>query len=190
MGFIIETPLSPHMAGRPTRLIARDSLLLDMASRASRCKARRQSPSLVPSSKHDPICAMSVQCVLPISVAPRISWRNAALSSKHGSIFDPVGSVCSSHLVCSTHLVDKRGALEQARITLSLVGSVKVFRVFLLTLEQTQTHSIPCRLSQSPPLRTNANRSVPRRLYQGWPPRTSSIRLRPACSVKVDSVIV
>ena len=27
-------------------------------------------------------------------------------------------------------------------------------------------------------------------LYQGWPPRTSSIRLRPACSVKVDSVIV
>ena len=34
-----------------------------------------------------------------------------------------VGSVCSSHLVCSKHPVDKRGVLEQARITLCSVGS-------------------------------------------------------------------
>ena len=38
-----------------------------------------------------------------------------------------VGSVCSSHLVCSTHLADKRGPLEQARPSLYHVGSVKVF---------------------------------------------------------------
>ena len=48
-----------------------------------------------------------------------------------------VGSACSSHLVCATHLVDERGALKQARITLCPVGSLKVFCVFLLTLEQT-----------------------------------------------------
>ena len=86
MEFIIETPLSPHMAGRSTGLIARDSLLPYMASRASRFKAGRQSPSLVPSSNHDTICAMSVQCVHPISVASRILWTNAEPSSKHGEI--------------------------------------------------------------------------------------------------------
>ena len=52
MGFIIETLLSPHMAGRATRLIARDFFLLDTASRASRCKARRQNPCLVAWNKH------------------------------------------------------------------------------------------------------------------------------------------
>ena len=52
MGFIIETPLSPHMAGRARRLIAREFFLLDTVSRASRCKARRQSPSLVLWNKH------------------------------------------------------------------------------------------------------------------------------------------
>ena len=56
----------------------RHFVVRDMTSRASRCKARRQSPSLVPSSKHDPICAMSVQCVLPIPFALRISWTNVA----------------------------------------------------------------------------------------------------------------
>ena len=87
MEFIIETPLSPHMAGRSTGLIAKDSLLPYMASRASRLKAGRQSPSLVPSSNHDTICAMSVQCVHPISVAPRISWTNVVHSSKNGSLY-------------------------------------------------------------------------------------------------------
>ena len=38
-----------------------------------------------------------------------------------------VGSVCSFHLVSSTHLADKRGPLEQARPSLYHVGSVKVF---------------------------------------------------------------
>ena len=54
-----------------------------------------------------------------------------------------VGSVCSSHLICSAHLVGKRGTLKQARITLCPVGSVKVFCVFLLTPEQTQPTQFP-----------------------------------------------
>ena len=40
------------MAGRTTRLIARDFFLLDTASRSSRCKARRQNPCLVAWNKH------------------------------------------------------------------------------------------------------------------------------------------
>ena len=51
-----------------------------------------------------------------------------------------VGSVCSSYLGGTTHLVDKRGALEQARPNVCHVFSVKVLRVFLLTLEQAQSH--------------------------------------------------
>ena len=51
-----------------------------------------------------------------------------------------VGSVCSSHLGGTTHLVDKRGALEQARPNVCHVFSVKVLRVFLLTLEQARSH--------------------------------------------------
>ena len=111
------------------------------------------------SSKHDPICAMSVQCVHPISVAPRISWTNVAPSSKHDPIcamsfqsksskqveqarsnLCHVGSVRSSHLGGTTHLVDKRGALEQAWPTFFHLRLVKVLCVFLLTLEQARTH--------------------------------------------------
>ena len=51
-----------------------------------------------------------------------------------------VGSVCSSHLGGTTHLVDKRGALEQAWPNRCHVFSVKVFCVFLLTLEQARSH--------------------------------------------------
>ena len=51
-----------------------------------------------------------------------------------------VGSVCSSHLGGTTHLVDKRGTLEQARPNLWHVFSVKVFFVFLLTLERVRSH--------------------------------------------------
>ena len=51
-----------------------------------------------------------------------------------------VGSVCSSHLGGTTHLVDKRGALEQARPNLCDVFSVKVLCVILLTLEQARSH--------------------------------------------------
>ena len=51
-----------------------------------------------------------------------------------------VGSVCSSHLGGTTHLVDKRRALEQARHNLCHVFSVKVLCVFLLTLEQARSN--------------------------------------------------
>ena len=163
MGFIIETPLSPHMAGRPTRLIARDVFLLDTASRASRCKARRQNPCLV-------------------------AWN------KHGHLEQARTDLCPACSVKDSHL-------DQTRSDLCPASSVSVRCVVVLfprakvpPLEQKWTprtstdRSVPCQFSQSRPLRTNANRSVPRRLYQGWPPRTTSIRLRPACSVKVDTV--
>ena len=56
-----------------------------------------------------------------------------------------VVSRCSSHLVCSTHLVDKRGALEQERISLYHLGLVKVLCVcFFLSLEQ---HDPICAMS-------------------------------------------
>ena len=51
-----------------------------------------------------------------------------------------VGSVCSSHLGGTTHLVDKRGALEQAWPTFFHLRLVKVLCVFLLTLEQARSH--------------------------------------------------
>ena len=51
-----------------------------------------------------------------------------------------VGSVCSSHLGGTTHLVDERGTLEQAWPNLCHVFSVKVFFVFLLTLERVRSH--------------------------------------------------
>ena len=66
--------------------------------------------------------------------------------------------------------MDKRGALEQARITLCPVGSVKVFCVFLLTLEQTQPTLLPAGL-------------VKTRHFEQAPSD-----LRPASSVKVDTV--
>ena len=106
MGFIIETPLSPHTAGQATKFIARDSRLLDMASRGSRSNSKGEKPSTfffskkrepicplptqsksVTSNKHDPICAISVQRVPPISFAPRISWTNVEPTSKHDPRF-------------------------------------------------------------------------------------------------------
>ena len=142
MEFIIETPLSPHMAGPSTRLIARDSFLVDMASRASRCKARRQNPCLVAWNKHD-----------------HLEQARTDLC--------PACSVKVSHL-------------DQTRSDLCPASSVSVRCVVVLfprakvpPLEQNWTprtstdRSVPCRLNQSRPLRTNANRSVPSSLYQG-----------------------
>ena len=60
------------------------------------------------SSKHDPICAMSVASVKVLCVL----FLGLVQTRSH---LCHVGSVCSSHLVCSTHLEDKRGALEQER---------------------------------------------------------------------------
>ena len=48
--------------------------------------------------------------------------------------------MCSSYLGGTTHLVDKRGALEQARHNLCHVFSVKVLSVFLLTVEQARSN--------------------------------------------------
>ena len=109
------------------------------------------------SSKHDPICAMSVQCI------PPILWLNVALSSKNEPVFTMLGSVivlclffltlgharshlchvplvCFFHLVCFTHLVDKRDALEQERTSLYRLVSVKVLCVFFLTLGHATSH--------------------------------------------------
>ena len=116
---------------------------------------------------HVAICVKSSQCATPILFAPRISWSIVASSSKHDPICAMsvglvkvlcvfflslvqtrshlcyVGSVCYSHLVCSTHLEDKRGALEQERTSPFHVGSVKVLCVFLSTLEQARIHLCP-----------------------------------------------
>ena len=83
-----------------------------------------------------------------------------------------LGSACSSHLVRPTHLVNKRGAHEKARPTLCHVGSVKVFSMFLLTLQLT-----------------------PPALFPACSVKTSHLEqarsdLCPAGSVKVDCVIV
>ena len=121
------------------------------------------------SSKNDPICAMSVQCLSPIL------WLNVAPSSKNEPVFTMLGSVivlclffltlgharshlchvrsvCFFHLVCFTHLVDKRGALEQERTSPFHVGSVKVLCVFLSTLKQARIHLCPVGSMCSPHL--------------------------------------
>ena len=86
-----------------------------------------------------------------------------------------VGSVCSFHLVCSKHPVDKRGALDVHGSLFAL--SVQSVLSFSFNPRANTTHSVPCRLSQNPPPRTSAIRSVAFRLSQGKPPRTSSIRV-------------
>ena len=61
------------------------------------------------------------------------SQTNGGSGKKNGwvrSHLCQVVSVCYSHLVCSTHLVDKRGSLEQERSSLYHLGSVKVLCVF------------------------------------------------------------
>ena len=159
MGFIIETPLSPRMAARPTRLIARDSRLLDMASRASRSNSKGEKP-----------CTFFLEKART-DLSPACSVKVRHLEKARSNLCH-LGSACSSHLVDPTHLVDKRGAHEQARPTLRHVGSVKVFSTFLLTLELTPPAWFPacsvktCHLKQA---------------------RSD---LCPASSVKVDCVIV
>ena len=130
MGFTIETPLSPHMAGRATRLIARDSRLLDMTSRASRSNSKGEKPCtfFLEKARTDlsPACSVKVRHL-----------EQARSNRCH------LGSACSSHLVDPTHLVEKRRAHEKARLTLCHVGSGKVFSMFLLTLELTPPALFP-----------------------------------------------
>ena len=159
MGFIIETPLSPHVAGQATRLITRDSRLHDMSSRASRSKSKGEKPSTFFLEK------------ARTDLSPACSVKDRHLEQARFNLCH-LGSACSSHLVDPTHLVDKRGAHEKARPTLCHVGSVKVFSMFLLTLELT-----------------------PPALFPACSVKTSHLEqarsdLCPASSVKVDCVIV
>ena len=159
MGFIIETPLSPHMAGQATRLITRDSRLLDMTSRASRSNSKGKKP-----------CTFFLEKART-DLSPACSIKVRHLEQARSNLCY-LGSACSSYLVRPTHLVDKRGAHEKARLTLCHVGSVKVFSMFLLTLQLT-----------------------PPALFPACSVKTSHLEqarsdLCPAGSVKVDCVIV
>ena len=142
MGFIIETPLSPHMAVRSTGLIARASLLPYMGSGASRCKARLQSPSLVP-------------------------WN------RHGHLDQARSDPCPTCSVKVSHLDQARSDLCPASSVSDRCVVVLFPRAKVPPPEQNWTprtstdRSVPYRLNQSRPLRTNANRSVPSSLYQG-----------------------
>ena len=128
MGFIIETPLSPHMAGRATRLIVRDFFfVLDTASRASRCKARRQIQVLFPgtdtatSTKRDPICALLPQSVSAV-------WFSCSLEQKYppGTELDTSnknGSICALPVQSKSATSNKRepicAQLALSRLTTS-----------------------------------------------------------------------
>ena len=143
MGFTIETPLSPHMAGRTTRLIAR--LFFSSIRRVEHRGVKRgdKVQVLLPgtntatSNKREPICGL-----------PALS--KLATSTKR----DPICAL----LLQSVSAVWLSCSLEQK---------------YPPPLEQNWTprtstdRSVPCRLNQSRPLRTNANRSVPSSLYQG-----------------------
>ena len=107
----------PHMAGRSTGLILRlftppvwrvehrglirkeknQVLFFLSKKREPICPLPAQSKS-VTSNKHDPICAISVQRVPPISFTPRISWTNVEPTSKHDPLF--AMSVQSKYSVC------------------------------------------------------------------------------------------
>ena len=99
MGFIIETLLSPHMAGQATRFIARDSRLLDTASRASRSNSKEENQVLFFLEK------------ARTDLSPACSVKVRHLEQARSDLCH-LGSACSSHLVRPTHLVNKRGAHE------------------------------------------------------------------------------
>ena len=122
----------------------------DMTSRASRCKARRQSPSLVPWNKHGhleqartdlcptcsvkvshldqarsdlcPASSVSVRCVVVLFPRAKVPpGTELDTSNKHGSIMCPAGSI-------------KVGHFDQTRTDLCPARSVKVDH-----LEQTRS---------------------------------------------------
>ena len=152
MGFIIETPLSPHMAGQATRLIARDSRLLNMASRASRSNSKGEKP-----------CTFFLEKART-DLSPAYSVKVRHLEQARSNLCH-LGSACSSHLVRPTHLVNKRGAHEKARPTLPCRFSRSIQYVSLNPRANT-TRFVPCLLSQNPSPQTSAIRSVPYRLSQ------------------------
>ena len=114
------------------------------------------------SSKHDPICAMSVGSVKVLCVF----FLSLVQTRSH---LCHVGSVYSSHLVA------KRGALEQERTSLYHVRfSHSVVSVFLNPWAR-KIPSVPCRFSVFfPPCLLHASRG------QTWCPRASTNQSLPS----------
>ena len=128
---------------------------------------------LTPGKKHDAleqgrsnlchVASVKVRCVFLLMLKQTRSHRYH------------VGSVCSSHLVCSKHPVDKVALSSKHGSLFAL--SVQSVLSFSFNPRAKTTHSVPCRLRQNPPPRTSAIRSVAFRISQSKPPRTSSIRV-------------
>ena len=142
MGFIIETPLSPHMAGQATRFIARDFFFSSIrrvehrgVKRGDKILVLLPGTNTTTSNKREPICAL-----------PALS--KLAISTKR----DPIcalllQSVSAVWLSCSLEQKypplppwNRTGHLEQARIDLCPAGSIKVGH-----FEQTRTDLCPAR---------------------------------------------
>ena len=137
------------------------------------------------SSKHDPICAMSVGSAKVLCV---FFLRLVQTRSHH---LCHVGSVYSSHFVA------KRGAPEQERTSPFHIGSVIVFCVCVFFKpRQSKSPSVPCRFSVFLPScllhasrgqawrpRARTNQSLPCRLSQS----VVSVFLNPWAS-KIPSV--
>ena len=87
---------------------------------------------MAPSSKNEPVFTIWFQSKSCVCFFLGLEQARSHLCH--------VGSVCSSHLVCSTHHADKRGALEQARTSLYDVYSVIVLCLFFLTLGHARSH--------------------------------------------------
>ena len=138
MGFTIETPLSPHVAGRTTGLIARDFFLLDTASRALRCKARRQSPSLVSWNTQGHL--EQAQTDLCPTCSVKVSHLDQARSDQCPASSVSVRCVVVLFPRAKVPPWNRSGHLEQARIDLCPASSVKVGH-----FEQTRTDLCPAR---------------------------------------------
>ena len=144
MELIIETPLSPHMAGRGTRLIAREFFLRDTASRASRCKARIPSPSLVSWIKHGHLEQARTD------LCPACSVKVSRLDQARSDLC-PASSVGVRYVVvlfprAKVPPRNRTGHLEQAPIDLCPASSVKVgqFALSRLTTSNKLDRSTPC----------------------------------------------
>ena len=169
----------PHMAGRSTWLIARDSFLLDMASRASRCK------------RGDKVLVL---CLEQVRTSANRSFRSCKITwtGWHFCLHD----LCPTHVAGPAFFWDRKNSL-------SLVPSSKHSH-----LEQARTDLCPaCVIVFS--FRTKMDRRQPARSHLRLPysvkvgcvvvlsPRGNLALSRKrdhicafACSVKVDCVVV
>ena len=132
MGSIIDTPLSPpppHMVGPATGLIARDSFLLDTASRASRSKARRQ--------KHESCCLEQVRTdLLPCSVwPPRTSAIGrcpaCSVSVRYGAVLFPRAKVTPPPPETEMDTSNKHGSISALPTHAMRLRPVKVDSVIV-----------------------------------------------------------